>query len=789
MKRNLLLIFLLICSGAHAQKFNSKYLLQDFYNVTKSERGYTLRYDSIYPDEKQRQAIRHTLVRQLQAALNHLDDKALKLDAFYDAIWGKGFTQTLREEIVELKKSMADSTYRSKRASFKYVPHPDDINSALKKPLASVERDATQPGEMQFNLVVADAYKRWLVDYYNTSYKTDGVSELEMDMAYIEKWRQLEKHYQKAKAYAGELKELYGKVMDCSDKANVMALKVDTIMQFEAKLPKAAELEIHRFLQKTVFYQKWLWYSNGKLSMNPLMVTQPWRVYPAGEPNSLIPPADVELFKSMDVDTALKRFSITRRIVNKVPLPLSEDDNTRWNFYHYDAGYKYVTGRKQNKAALTDKEKVAFLIHNLPKDVSVSVAKTDEALKDMSAAAAELDNALSIFSGVITDVGGEADAVSVLTGLLNFNRLNALVSNAVISVPPDNIANLKDISFSLPLTSSSSDSTYVQQFFEEHEDAAFVMVNKFKVILVKNQDIDKKGIIRALTSDFGDEGCKGRCSILPDHVLDSFIVRDNCFALDYKDNKIKNSAKKLQDRFECFLKALQECSEKIEALSKRLNKKLEDYQPYLLITNRSLPPAGITVETDKNELYRTAVIYPEIPEAPKTGVYTMTATKKTGDGETSTVVAKQKIRFASLHYIDVSAGIAFTTSAYTIGKKNDNNLPERVPGEQFKVIAGLHIYPCGIFKIDNSFPGEWKRRSSIFLGISIPKALDNYYLGYSYDWVPGIKTIAGLHFFQETRFKVLNNQVTEQASGLALAGPFISVNIQPATFIKALGLF
>lgn len=796
MSRILTALSLLICTTVHGQIFTDSYLLSNLNKVHESEKNYNITSANIFLTAKQREALTQKIVIQLQSALLNLNDPKLKLAPFYDNLWGVGFTEKLKRNIAELLKAIKDTSYNP-LTGLNYVPDPNQLRMALfKTTIQDLDTSKVAPDEKKINLQIADPYKKWLVAYYKQSMSAHGMAGIEMDMDYILKWRQLENNYELATQSALALQKLAGRVMDCNDTNNPLSVELQAIIDFERKFPEANKLAIHSFLAGNEFIKNWLWYSNGRLSINPLVVTDPWRVYPISEPNRFLQTADSELFKSMDVDTALKRFFITKRVVNKVTMPMTTDGN-KYLFYQYDANNKYNTDRKFNKKAINDKTNIAILVHNLPKNASIAIANSDADLKDRSLVSGQLDDALNLFSGALTDVGAKSSSISLLLNLLNPAQLGAKAHDAIVSVPSNNkVAGMEALGLISLQLAEIQDSSAKESFKEVLKGGAevevevdFVLVNGNKIALIKNQDADKRSLLNASLSLPHNTGCKGKCVGIPTLVIDSFLSRDNCIPLNYEQSKIKVSVDRLQERFDCFLAKVKSCNDVIGKLGERLKYKMEGYLPYLQITNRSLPPVTTTEQTDESEIYHTAVFYPELPDAPKTRTYTLSEITKTGDKETTITVVKQTVKVASLHYFDISAGIAFTTSGYTIGQKGSNGLPERVPGEQFKVIAGLHIYPFGIFKLDNAIPGPFKQRSSLFLGISIPKALDNYYVGYSYDWVPGIKTIIGVHFYKETRFKVFNNQITDQASGLKAAGLFTSVNIEPSTFIKALGLF
>jgi len=791
MRRILLAFYLFICTTANAQKFTKDYLISEMGSLQRSVRSVSMQSDTIYLSDKQKQELMCRLNSKLNTTLINLDDP--KRIAFYDKLWGSGFTAQLEANIKNLQKSLNDPTYRP---SLNNVPDPAMVSAMLTMQLDAVTKGKSRPGEQQINLEIRDPYKVFLLKYYEQS-KNHWVGDHDMNIEYIRKWRVLENNYKNAVKNYEILKELAGKVMDCDESDNPLVKQLNAVIKFESGFEEADKLAIHTFLTKNNFLKDWLWYTGGKLAVNPLIVTNTWLLYPNSEPNSLITPADTTLFSSVTMDAELKKFLVTSRVVNKVTFPVTEKDG-EFRLYQYDGANGYKTDVKANKKAISDEQAIAVLVHNVPNSTSISISLEEGDLKDRGFVAGELDDALNIFSGAITDVGGKSDAISAILGLFNPAQLTARAPIVKVSGGKKMQASEAYATFSQSgkmmqgydtIQNSLARRILEIQRDENTEEVDAVEIETYKIPLIKDQNVDKRTLIIASLTLPYNTNCKGQCKSIPPVLIDSFIARDECVRLKYEKELINEGANKLFERFNCFMDKVERCNKVMLALTGNLEEKMNSYLPYLEITNRSIPPQLLTSETDDNELYRTIVYYPDVPAAPKKLIYTLKEERKEGEEEVKTDVVKQSIKVGGIHYIDVSAGVAFTTSAYTVGKRGANDLPERDPGEQFKVIAGLNFYPFGLFKQDNRIPGTFKNRISAFVGISIPKSLDNYYTGVSYDWVPGIRTIAGAHFFKETRFKVFNNQITDQASGLKTAGLFLSVNIEPSTFVKALGLF
>jgi hypothetical protein len=116
--------------------------------------------------------------------------------------------------------------------------------------------------------------------------------------------------------------------------------------------------------------------------------------------------------------------------------------------------------------------------------------------------------------------------------------------------------------------------------------------------------------------------------------------------------------------------------------------------------------------------------------------------------------------------------------------------------QYISLVAGVHIYPAKLFNLDNRFfihrnygASSWSR-FSIFLGTGIPNPLQNYFTGISEDIVPGLKIHAGIHWEWYTKYNIINNQVSDQASALRNGGYYAGLNLEPTGIISTLiGLF
>lgn len=179
--------------------------------------------------------------------------------------------------------------------------------------------------------------------------------------------------------------------------------------------------------------------------------------------------------------------------------------------------------------------------------------------------------------------------------------------------------------------------------------------------------------------------------------------------------------------------------------------------------------------------------------------FSLTKYLKTGEKTTdSSSIASFDYKVGKHYVFLASVGIGFTFpnewyGQNTVTTEANGTIKTDSKAETIRLLAGLHIYPGKIFLQDNRFLGSeqhpWYTRLSLFAGLGMPKPLQNYYPGISFDPVPGIKLIAGPHLYRHKRFKIENNVITQTTAKVKYAGPYLSLNLDPAVAVKALGFF
>lgn len=208
----------------------------------------------------------------------------------------------------------------------------------------------------------------------------------------------------------------------------------------------------------------------------------------------------------------------------------------------------------------------------------------------------------------------------------------------------------------------------------------------------------------------------------------------------------------------------------------------------------SLPPDELAlVNSSEDPHYRNEFFNLTDEDSPKTR--TIAASLMNAKGVVTDSLT-DKFVTSSPDWVTGSLGIAYVFNGF---RRSDaivtgNVLTNVADEEQIRLIAGLHFYPWPILLSDDRFITQmkWKEiphRLGFFLGFSFPKAFSNPHIGASVDLWAGIKLTGGVHFYRYTGYQILNDQIVDQHTRYRYSGAFMSLNIEPVTFAKLIGIF
>ena len=212
----------------------------------------------------------------------------------------------------------------------------------------------------------------------------------------------------------------------------------------------------------------------------------------------------------------------------------------------------------------------------------------------------------------------------------------------------------------------------------------------------------------------------------------------------------------------------------------------------------SLKPSAANPAPAVSPLYRTNIF--TLPTFDSASEYNTNAFLSTDNGKKLDSL-KLGYKSASGTVVTVSAG--FTQ---TFDKKNglerydvteaDGTLTTEVDDAHFRPFAALHVHPFRIISWQDRFllfsrlpVRDVLSRFSLVVGTSFPKPLYNIHAGIGVDLFPGVKVVAGQHWFRSTKYEIINNTITDRSSRYLRAGSFIGVSLDPIALVSFTGLF
>ncbi|WP_073086470.1 hypothetical protein [Chitinophaga jiangningensis] len=207
-----------------------------------------------------------------------------------------------------------------------------------------------------------------------------------------------------------------------------------------------------------------------------------------------------------------------------------------------------------------------------------------------------------------------------------------------------------------------------------------------------------------------------------------------------------------------------------------------------MLANATLVPKKLDTAFTKEPLLTTGVFETSTSNKSNTEIITPYYTK----AEDDTVKLKSfEYERGKHHRFQLSAGLAYTAQhlVQSTAKQENGQITISNQSQQYQLGIGLHIHlGKGLVLKDERFAGKFLERSSVYVGIGIPEPLGNLYLGYSYDFFPGLKSIVGAHFYRQNQYEILNNVIVEERLEYRMALPFFAIQVDPAGLLKALNV-
>ncbi|MBK8609199.1 MAG: hypothetical protein IPL84_04450 [Chitinophagaceae bacterium] len=774
----------------------------------------------------QKKELKKEIATKFEKSIDNLEDEKLNLASAYDAIWGKGEIAKIIAEYRAFLSYLNDTTgpasSHDNTVSYAYLPKPSVFEARVfNAPVYTEKEDSSGKKYNARQLIFTNPYHRFILEYLQETMNETGskINEEKMSLEYKKAWREVEEKYNAAVNEITKIKDTLGKcvVPICGEDYRNVANELDAFLKQKTN-------RIIKLLQKP-FYKKWLWYNDGFLVMNPLGVTTSDKRYPASEKITLQPASEKELVPAGPVeDKMIDTLLSTMKLKNEV-LTAKKNDADR---YYYDADSAYRCLNKSNlPVAKDDRKGLSIVVYNVSAKDKLSINFILNESSGLGKISQEIINAgtsgsLSTILGssadwvaswkkVSSEINGVpkkpfaatpnigADDVKIALYGINISANKLKSKNLTYSTFKFNQQQSEFTDNEKNTKSVDTDSDFWNEFLKSTNGDLFATINKRNYAATKKSDVDKIVFVNAYLIKEDSKVCNTCIGLTEQCIIDSFLIRDKCYALTYENQNAFNSGvESLLERFKCFTVLIDSCRNKFKNLLVEISDNyLPQLKAYAGILQRSLPP----VFTRKNEKlssdtaeFRTEIFEKskaELPKDAKDITYQVISSipGKAIDGKSvsNNVVIEHSYRYAKRTRIDFSAGLACSLGDYYI-KSNESGTPAVSEGDKFRPIAGMHVYPFsgGILRVDDRIKPQLSRLS-IFVGVGLTKTLENFYPGISYDIIPGIRILGGYHIFKDTRYTIVNNQVVDQASSYKGSGIFVSLNLEPRAFGSIIG--
>lgn len=208
------------------------------------------------------------------------------------------------------------------------------------------------------------------------------------------------------------------------------------------------------------------------------------------------------------------------------------------------------------------------------------------------------------------------------------------------------------------------------------------------------------------------------------------------------------------------------------------------------IYNKSTAPQfAVNKIIDTNALYFTKLLETK----PSKKAITKDITVFSFNKKDTSVIQKFTYDVHQYYRVKFSAGIAYTVTPFNQSVATESNGSISVVNDirLYRFLVGVHYYFLGkgLFNQSNKFLNPLCERLSLYLGVGIPDPLGNVYFGISGDLLPGLKLTTGAHIVKNNKYLIQNNRIIEETLRYQFGGPFIALQIDPASLINVLNIF
>jgi hypothetical protein len=510
------------------------------------------------------------------------------------------------------------------------------------------------------------------------------------------------------------------------------------------------------------WFRQWFWVNGGELRINPL----DWGV------DTLITKkhiTDLEKLNAINIDPeqegvekrldSLNEFFFSRkpwvftvsRLINKVTLP-SGSPYTQFSAYPY---IKFQNEQQEIKRNLYANETKKVVIHNISAGRRAGLREDSKVIPNRSPFEVGLDS-------VVSQLGALAKA---------YGQVVAAPWSAVMNfVTP--LRNYTNTSI------TSRDVARTQGYNDGGDPITIITIKSYKDFTVAgkaDEDLLEK-LKNILSND----------NMLVETQFNNLFGKRSLAFSNASDSASRAVIANLLDQYLVNIKRLMSSAAQQLAVDSFMVAGL------VHIYNTASVPLlkPVQCKYDSSYIYYSDTIATSPIDATVEVTIQPYTVKSSSPGD-SLVIGKFTYKVGQTKRFTLSAGVAYTLNSYdeSIAKAENGTISITNNNQLFRFVVGLNIYfGKGLYSMDNNL-GKLCERWYAFAGVGIPKPIENLYIGIGRDIVPGLKLTSGVHIAKHNKYLIQNNQIVEERLRYQLAGPFVSVTIDPTTLISLLNVF
>ncbi len=728
---------------------------------------------------------REILQKKVKETINNLNNTTTGLHKFYDWLWGKEHTDKIIKELNIISEALGNTSNSSTN-----IILLKQFNNSIEKKLynksdnaynVDIDKDA-----LTLSLKLNDPFNNFLIHFYNNIYDSTAAEITAMNFA---TWYKYNDSLSTKKLLVDSL---LNTVYSSSNTMDIpLFQKIRTTnreLQHNNSFYTKAKL-----LLNNAWFKNWIWMHNGLPRLNPLDFT-------TDDFLAKHPEYNIEKSKIYEeyIDTAIKRFIrldtaaridqfkkilaekgtskdlfkltkrqdaidknnnkmmellISSKILNQVAIPKTTNPFYNYSFFPNDNFKAIPNCIEYPTTAIRTTETKTVVIHNIKQGQDAFLKVKTTLIADRSAFQEGLDT-LASFAGQIASLVIKFSPYSLLTPGGFIKTDNNIITRSTIYGGSTKEKN--DDGYN----TQSNDKDNTDNKANNNLTTEAIVDDLEKYLKAHPNDYDEETFINLRKSLSGDKKVKLPVSTDVDKYLK--IISEKYFII------LKNSK-------EQYFTNLRQDSLNLSFMQ-------------AAFFNSSLPPAKLKAKADNTAAYYSKILNTEpVDQSVKNDVTILGFKSKTD----SITVAKFSYKVGKTYRFQLGAGIAYTFGNFIQTSATDENgkIIIKNTAQYYRLIAGLHIhFGDGLFLQDNRFLGRFKERVSFYIGVGMPKPLENIYTGFAYDFVPGLKTTFGIQLYRNNQYQIQNNVIIEDRKKYKYAGPFFAIQIDPASLLNFLNV-